>query len=59
MSDKDKRHARRTHKLAGDEGYEIQYLSLKMGISREQARVLIRLFGHDRRKLEEEARKLT
>jgi hypothetical protein len=58
MSDENQREVQRTHRAAGDEGYDIQYLSLKTGISPEQARVLIRLFGHDRRKLEEEARNL-
>lgn len=46
------------NKVAGDEGYEIRYLAQKIGITSEQARVLIRRFGNDRRKLEEEAKKL-
>ena len=46
------------NKGVADEGYEIRYLMDKTGITSEQARVLIRLFGGDRRLMEEEARKL-
>lgn len=56
--DKGNRGKRDRRKVAGDEGYEIQYLTKKMGISSEQARVLIRRFGNDRQRIEEEARKL-
>lgn len=46
------------YKVSGDEGYEIRYLTMKTGITPEQARVLIRRFGNDRRRLEEEAKNL-
>jgi hypothetical protein len=45
-------------KRVGDEGYELLYLTEKTGVTIEQARVLIRLYGGDRRLIEEEARKL-
>lgn len=56
--DKSKRDNRDRSKVAGDEGYEIQYLARQTGISTEKARDLIHRFGNDREKLMEEARKL-
>lgn len=46
------------NKGVADEGYELLYLTQKTGVTIEQARVLIRLHGGDRRLIEEEARKL-
>ncbi|RUM95633.1 DUF3606 domain-containing protein [Pseudaminobacter arsenicus] len=57
--DKSKRDKRDRNRVVGDEGYEIQYLVQKTGISTEQARALVHRFGNDREKLMEEARKLT
>lgn len=45
-------------KRVGDEGYELRYLSERTGISIEQARVLLRLYGADRSRMEQEALKL-
>jgi len=40
------------------QGYEVTYFARKHGLSRQQARELIRKVGHDRDKLNEAAVKL-
>lgn len=44
--------------VEGREGYEVDELATKHGISNDQASRLIRQIGNDRKKLDEEARKL-
>ncbi|MEQ1943516.1 DUF3606 domain-containing protein [Mesorhizobium sp. VNQ89] len=57
--DKSKTDNRDRSKVAGDEDYEIAYLSKQAGITPEQARELIKRYGNNRDKLMEHARKLT
>jgi hypothetical protein len=45
-------------RVAGDEDYEVQYLTEKTGISAVQARDLIKRHGNDRETLEREAKKI-
>jgi transposase-like protein len=40
------------------QSYNVTYLARKHGLSRQQARELIRRFGHDRHRLNQEAVKL-
>lgn len=40
------------------QGYDVTYFARKHGLSRQQARELIRQVGHDRKKLNEAAFKL-
>ncbi len=59
MSDnKKKRGAGDRRKVAGDEGYEVNYFANKHGITREQARNLIKKVGNNRDKLNKAAEKL-
>lgn len=46
-------------RVAGDEGYELDYFAQKHGISREQARELINRIGNDREKLDAAAESLS
>ena len=46
-------------RVAGGEGYEVDYFARKHGITADQARELIRQHGNDRAKLDEEASRLT
>jgi hypothetical protein len=45
-------------RVAGDEGYEVDYFARKHGISADQARELIRKHGNNRAVLDAEAAKL-
>ncbi len=45
-------------KVAGGEGYEVNYFANKHGITREQARKLIAKIGNNRDKLNKAAEKL-
>jgi Protein of unknown function (DUF3606) len=45
-------------RIAAAEDYEIDYLVVKSGITREQARALVRRHGHDRKTLMKHARNL-
>ena len=45
-------------KVAGEQDYEVRYLSEKTGITVDQARDLIRKHGNNRETLEREALKL-
>lgn len=45
-------------RVAGGEGYEVEYFARKHGISAEQARTLIKQHGNDRAKLDAAARAL-
>jgi len=45
-------------KVSGAEGYEVGYFAVKHGISREQARNLIKKIGNNRDKLNRAAEKL-
>lgn len=45
-------------KVAGGEGYEVNYFANKHGITREQARKLIDKVGNNREKLNKAAEKL-
>jgi len=56
--DKSKRGAEDRARVAGEQGYEVDYFANKHGISREQAEQLIRQIGNDRVRLDEAARKL-
>lgn len=57
--DKAKQDSHDRDRVAGDQDYEVLYLSAKAGISAEQARDLIEKYGNDREKLMQEAWKLT
>lgn len=45
-------------RVAGGEGYEVDYFARKHGISQDQARDLIDRIGNDREKLDEAAQRL-
>jgi hypothetical protein len=45
-------------KVAGGQGYEVNYFATKHGITREQARDLIKRIGNDRQKLNAAAERL-
>jgi hypothetical protein len=45
-------------RVAGNEGYEVNYFATKHGIIREQARNLIKKIGNNREKLNKAAEKL-
>jgi hypothetical protein len=45
-------------RVAGDEGYEVKYFDNKHGITREQARGVIKKVGNNRDKLNRAAEKL-
>lgn len=45
-------------RVAGNEGYEVNYFANKHGITREQARNLIKKIGNNRDKLNKAAEKL-
>jgi len=55
---KDKRGAPNRREVAGGEGYEVEYLAKKHGLSVEQAQALIKQHGNDRAKLDAAAKKL-
>jgi Protein of unknown function (DUF3606) len=44
-------------KVSGSEDYEIDYLARQYGVTREQARDLIRRVGNNRAKLDEAAKR--
>ena len=50
--------SRERARVAAAEDYEIDYLVVKTGITREQARAVVRKYGHDRGTLITRARKL-
>jgi hypothetical protein len=56
--DKTNRGAADRVRVAGGEGYEVDYFAQKHGISAEQARDLIGRIGNDREKLDEAAAQL-
>jgi glycerol-3-phosphate dehydrogenase len=56
--DKSKTDNRDRLRVAGGEDYEIAYLVQKAGITREQARELIKRYGNDRETLMKHARNL-
>jgi hypothetical protein len=56
--DKTKTDSRDRFRVAGGQDYEIDYLVEKAGITREQARDLIKRFGNDRETLMKHARNL-
>jgi hypothetical protein len=45
-------------RVAGGEGYEVEYFAQKHGIAPEEARNLIRQYGNNRETLDREAAKL-
>ena len=49
---------RPTAKTYAGQGYDVTYFARKHGLSRQQARELIRKVGHDRDKLNEAAAEL-
>jgi hypothetical protein len=55
---KSKRGAADRRQVAGGEGYEVNYLARKHGISKDQAEGLIKKIGNDREKLNAAAAKL-
>lgn len=57
--DKSKRDKRDRDQVARSQDYDVEYLAEHTGISAEQAKELIKRYGNDRKKLMEEARKLT
>ena len=56
--DKTNRGAGDRARVAGDEGYEVEYFARKHNISVEQAGQLIKTHGNDRETLDREAEKL-
>ena len=56
--DKSKTDMRDRSRVAGEEDYEIAYLSEKAGITREQARELIKRYGNNRETLMKHAKNL-
>ena len=55
---KSKRGAADRRQVAGGEGYEVNYFARKHGISKDQAKGLIKKIGNDREKLNAAAAKL-
>jgi len=55
---KSKRGKADRNKVAGNEGYEVNYFTYKHGITRADARKLIKKVGNDRAKLNRAAAKL-
>ncbi len=51
--DKNKQDARDRNLVAGTEEYEVQYLSEKLGVSREEVIEAIKTVGGERQKVEE------
>ncbi len=56
--DKSKRGNADRRRVAGGEGYEVNYFARKHGITKDQAESLIKRIGHDRAKLNAAAEKL-
>jgi len=56
--DKSKRGAADRRRVAGGEGYEVNYFARKHSISKDQAQDLIKRVGNDREKLNAAAAKL-
>ena len=56
--DKDKTDARDRNKVTVAQGYEVRHFAESNGISLEQARWLIEMYGNDRDQLERQAEKL-
>jgi hypothetical protein len=56
--DKTKRGGGDRSRVAAGEGYEVSYFAPKHGITRDQARDLIKRVGNSREKLNEAAQKL-
>jgi hypothetical protein len=56
--DKTKEDPQDRSRVAGEEGYQVEYLAETTGITRTQAIALIKKHGHDRATLVREARKL-
>ena len=56
---KSKRGGNDRRRVAGGEGYEVNYFARKHGISKDQAQKLIDQVGNDREKLNAAAGKLT
>jgi hypothetical protein len=56
--DRTKKDKRDRNRVAADEGYEVEYLVEKTGITRSQALGLIQAHGNDRATLMREAKKL-
>ena len=56
---KSKRGGAERRRVAGGEGYEVNYFARKHGISKDQAQKLIDQVGNDREKLNAAAGKLT
>jgi len=56
--DKSKRGGTDRRRVAGGEGYEVNYFARKHGISKDQAQKLIDQVGNDRNKLNAAALKL-
>ncbi|MBV9930187.1 MAG: DUF3606 domain-containing protein [Alphaproteobacteria bacterium] len=56
--DKSNRGAQDRARVAGSEGYEVDYFARKHGITAEQARELIRQVGNSREKLDAAAERL-
>ncbi|TCU54650.1 uncharacterized protein DUF3606 [Novosphingobium sp. PhB57] len=57
--DKSERGSADRRTVAGDEDYEVDYFAAEHGLTREQAKDLIKRVGNDREKLDAEAEKLT
>ena len=57
--DKSKRRAADRDRVAGGEGYELEYFARKHGITKDQAEGLIKQIGNDPEKLDAAARKLS
>ena len=55
---KSKRGGPDRRRVAGGEGYEVNYFARKHGISKDQAQDLIKRIGSDREKLNAAAQKL-
>lgn len=57
--DRSKRGAADRERVAGGEGYEVEYFARKHGITKDQAESLINQIGNDPEKLDAAARKLS
>jgi hypothetical protein len=57
--DRSKRGAADRERVAGGEGYEVEYFARKHGITKDQAESLINQIGNHRERLDAAARKLS
>jgi hypothetical protein len=51
--DKNKQHGRDRSQVAGNEDYEVQYMAVKLNVSKERVKEAIKAVSNDREKIQE------